>query len=122
MSTTNNPKPPSPDSTASSTTLTNKLPNPLDPQTQPSTSNTTSDNGTLTQYIYTERVGPPNLDAQPKKKSKLSKFLSTFQSSAVQQTNAAREREKLEEQRTGVRKTAAMGAPQGTGQSFGAFV
>lgn len=128
MSTTNQPqKPPSLHSTASSTTLASKPPNPnpLDTQTQTTTtttSNPTSDNGSLTQYIYTERVGAPNPDAQPKKKSKLSKFLASFQSSTVQRTNAAREREKLEEERTGVRKTAAVGAPQGTGQSFGAFV
>ena len=54
-------------------------------------------------YVYVDKVGTPNPDAQPKKKSKFSNFLSKFQSPAVKATNAARERELLKQERTGVR-------------------
>ncbi|KAK0741556.1 hypothetical protein B0T18DRAFT_394134 [Schizothecium vesticola] len=56
------------------------------------------------QYVYVDKVGTPNPDAQPKKKSKISSFFSKFQSPAVKATNAARERVLLEQERTGVRK------------------
>jgi len=58
----------------------------------------------LQQYVYVNKVGTPNPDAQPKKKSKISSFFSKFQSPAVKATNAARERVLLEQERTGVRK------------------
>ena len=54
-------------------------------------------------YVYIEKVGTPNPDAQPKTKSKFSNFLSKFQSPAVKATKAARERELLKQERTGVR-------------------
>lgn len=56
------------------------------------------------QYVYVDKVGTPNPDAQPKKKSKISSFFSKFQSPAVKATNAAREKVLLEQERTGVRK------------------
>ena len=55
-------------------------------------------------YCYVESYKTPNPNAQPKKKSKLSEFFSKFQSPAVKSTNAARERELLEQERTGVKK------------------
>lgn len=73
-------------------------------------------------YLYYERKGPGNPDAQPKPKSKLSKFLSKFQSPAVKQTNAARERERLEEERTGVKVYTALGTPGSTNQSTAAYM
>ncbi|KAK1835029.1 hypothetical protein QBC39DRAFT_182917 [Podospora conica] len=56
------------------------------------------------QYVYVDKVGTPNPDAQPKKKSKISSFFSKFQSPAVKATNAARDKVLLEQERTGVRK------------------
>ncbi|GAB1319529.1 hypothetical protein MFIFM68171_09739 [Madurella fahalii] len=64
-------------------------------------------------YVYYERTGVPNPDAQPKPKSKLSRFLSRFQSPAVKSTLAARERQKLEEERRGVKIYTPLGAPSG---------
>ncbi len=60
-----------------------------------------------------KQKGAPNPDAQPKEKSKVSKFLTKFQSSAVKATNEAREREKLEEERTGRKIYTPTGVPQG---------
>lgn len=65
-------------------------------------------------YVYYERTGVPNPDAQPKPKSRLSKFLSRFQSPAVKSTLAAREREKLEEERRGVKIYTPIAAPSGS--------
>ncbi|KAK0614728.1 hypothetical protein B0T14DRAFT_528967 [Immersiella caudata] len=59
------------------------------------------------QFAYVDRRITPNPDAQPKQKGKLSKFLSKFQSPAVKATNAIREREMLEQERTGVKKVSA---------------
>lgn len=55
------------------------------------------------QYVYVDKIKAPNPDAQPKKKSKLSSFLSKFQNPAVRQSEAVRENRRLEEERTGVR-------------------
>ncbi len=72
-------------------------------------------------YIYTKKTGrPPNPDAQPKSKSALGKFMSKFQSPAVRQGNDARDRELLEEERTGVKIWTATETPTGQG-SAGAF-
>ncbi|KAK3896382.1 hypothetical protein C8A05DRAFT_40105 [Staphylotrichum tortipilum] len=71
-------------------------------------------------YLYHERVGPGNPDGQEKPKSKLAKFISTLQSPAAQQTNAARDRELLKEERTGVRTLSATGAVAGSGQATAA--
>jgi len=53
---------------------------------------------------YYRRTGPPNPDAQPKSKSKLGKLLSKLPSSAVQRSVDMRERQLVEEERTGVRR------------------
>ena len=58
------------------------------------------------QYVYIEKR-TPNPDAKPKSKSKIGKFLSKFQSPAVKATTAIHERAKLEQERTGIRKTQA---------------
>ncbi len=55
-------------------------------------------------YNYTKRVGPPNPDAQPKRKSWLGKMVAKLPSSAVQQSLDARQRLLLEEERTGIRR------------------
>ncbi|KAL2192993.1 hypothetical protein P885DRAFT_81724 [Corynascus similis CBS 632.67] len=73
-------------------------------------------------YVYYERKGPPNPNAQPKQKSRLSKFLEKFQSPVVQQANAARERKQLEEERTGIRTYRPAGAPSDSKQSTWAFM
>ncbi|KAK3299889.1 uncharacterized protein B0H64DRAFT_379369 [Chaetomium fimeti] len=108
---------PSLHSTTSSTTLTAP------------TTNQTATNQTTTpptreprQYVYVDKRVAPNPDAQPKPKSRLSRFLSKFESSVVRQANAAREREALEAERTGVRKYAATGAPGNSTQSTAAFM
>ncbi|KAK4189453.1 hypothetical protein QBC35DRAFT_472672 [Podospora australis] len=99
--------------------------NPQDPSLPPSLASKTSST-TLTEnqgggseipdrYTYVERIGEPNPNAQAKPPSKLSKFFSKFQSPAVKKTNAAREKEKLEEERTGVRVYTPMPAPVGSG-------
>ena len=84
-------KPPSLYSKASSTTLV-----PTSDQTQ-----TTSKEPCHTYY---QRMGPPNPEAQPKSKSKLGKLLSKLPSSAVQRSVDMRERQLVEEERTGVRR------------------
>ncbi len=54
---------------------------------------------------YYQRVGPSNPDAQPKSKSKLGKLLSKLPSSAaVRKSVDVRERQLVEEERTGVRR------------------
>ncbi|KAL2151002.1 hypothetical protein VTH82DRAFT_6100 [Thermothelomyces myriococcoides] len=75
------------------------------------------------EYRYMARKQPagPNPDAQPKHKSRLSRFLAKFQSPAVQQANAARERRKVEEERAGVATQTPAGAPAGSWQSTWAF-
>lgn len=73
-------------------------------------------------YTYIERSGrAPNPDAQPKPKSKLSKFMSKLQSPAVRQTNEARERQKLEEERRGVTICTTMGTPSTATQATAAY-
>ncbi len=84
-------KPPSLHSKASSTTLV-----PTSDQTQ-----TTSKEPCRTYY---QRTGRPNPDAQPKSKSKLGKLLSKLPSSAVQRSVDSRERQLVEEERTGLRR------------------
>ncbi|KAK3987240.1 hypothetical protein QBC44DRAFT_331967 [Cladorrhinum sp. PSN332] len=71
---------------------------------------------TPTRYLYTERVAPPNPDYQRKPPSKLSKFMSKFQSPAVKATKSKKKQEEDEEKRTGVKTYTAIGAPQGSGQ------
>jgi len=73
-------------------------------------------------YLYRQRVGPGNPNAEQKPKSKLAKFMSKFQSPAVQQTKAARDREILEEERTGVRVLTPAGAVAGSMQATAAFM
>ncbi len=73
-------------------------------------------------YLYHQKVGPGNPNAQQKAKSKLAKFMSKFQSPVVQQTNAARDRELLEEERTGIRVLTPAGAVAGSGQATAAFM
>ncbi len=87
-------KTPSLHSTTSSITL-------IPDQPQPATTGTS---GELPHRIQYERTGNPNPDAQPKHKSRLNKLMSKFQSPAVKRTVAARERELLEEERTGIKK------------------
>jgi hypothetical protein len=58
------------------------------------------------QYTYVDRRVAPNPDAKPKVKGKLSTFLSKFRSPAVQASTAIREREMLEQERTGVKKVS----------------
>jgi len=58
---------------------------------------------TRQQYVYVDKIKAPNPNAQPKKKSKLSSFLSKFQNPAVRHSEATREARQLEEERTGVR-------------------
>ncbi|KAK3900061.1 hypothetical protein C8A05DRAFT_36296 [Staphylotrichum tortipilum] len=54
---------------------------------------------------YYQRMGPPNPDARPKSKSKLGKLLSKLPSSAaVRRSVDVRERQLVEEERTGVRR------------------
>jgi hypothetical protein len=72
-------------------------------------------------YLYYKKTGTPNPDAQPKPKTKLDKLMSKFQSPAVRRTNAAREREKLEEERTGVRVYTPAGAVAGSYQATAAY-
>ena len=58
------------------------------------------------QYVYVNpnKKGPQS-DYQAKPKSRLSKFMSRFQSPAVKATNSIREREREEEVKSGVTKT-----------------
>jgi hypothetical protein len=74
-------------------------------------------------YLYYKKTGrAPNPDAQLKPKSKLSSFLSKFQSPAVKKTNDARDRELLEEERRGVKIYTATGVPTGADQNTGAYM
>jgi len=59
------------------------------------------------QYTYIHSQKAPNPDAKPKTKGKLGTFLSKFRSPAVKATTALRERELLEQERTGVKKVSA---------------
>ena len=86
---------------------------------QPPENTTTHEPG---QYVYVARRTTPNPDAQPKPKSRLSKFLSKFESSAVRQANASREEKRLEAERTGVHKRSVSVVPGNAGQSTGAFL
>ncbi|KAK3897819.1 hypothetical protein C8A05DRAFT_38606 [Staphylotrichum tortipilum] len=70
-------------------------------QPQPTAS---AGSGELPRYIHYERTGDPNPEAQPKHKSRFNKLMSKFQSPAVKRTVAVRERELLEEERTGIKK------------------
>ncbi|KAK4129725.1 hypothetical protein N657DRAFT_677301 [Parathielavia appendiculata] len=109
-------KPPSLHSVASSTTLAVKA----DPEAQSTTQQETE--FIPERYTYLKRVGPGNPDAKPKEKSKLGKLMSKFQSPAVRKTLAAREREKLEEERTGLKKHTAFGGPMSTNAATAAFM
>jgi hypothetical protein len=86
---------------------------------QPSENTATHEPG---QYTYVEKRTIPNPDAQPKQNSRLGKFLSKFESSAVRQANAAREAKRLEAERTGVHKRAVSVVPGNATQSTGAFL
>jgi hypothetical protein len=79
-----------------------------------------AENGELPRYTRYERTGNPNPDAQPKHKSKLNKFMSKFQSPAVKRTVAARERELLEEERTGIKKHTTGSAASDAGPATAA--
>lgn len=68
------------------------------------------------EYVYIERKAP-RPEFAPKPKSKLNKFISKFQSSAVKQTEAIRQHGQEEAERTGVRKIQSQAAP-GTGWAF----
>lgn len=109
---------PSLHSRASSVTLTTK---PDASQSQPASATGKHEAGPA-RYVYQERVGAPNPDAQPKQKSKVGRFLSKFQSPAVKQTNAARDRELLEQERTGVKTYTPLGTPGSANQATAAFM
>ncbi|KAK0702233.1 hypothetical protein B0H67DRAFT_393913 [Lasiosphaeris hirsuta] len=87
---------------ASSTTLRDQ------DQDQDQENSNAEQSSTRPRYVYVEKVSEPKPDAAPKIKSRISKFMSKFQSPAVRATKAAREREQLEEVRTGVKKYQAM--------------
>ncbi|KAK4150398.1 hypothetical protein C8A00DRAFT_36994 [Chaetomidium leptoderma] len=107
-------KTPSLHSRASSTTLVTK------PEKAPESQEGSSEEPQ--RYVYGVRTAAPNPNAQLKPKSKLSKFMSKFESPAVRKTKAAHERQKLEEERTGIKIYTPMAAPGSTSQSFGAFL
>ncbi|KAH6651233.1 hypothetical protein F5144DRAFT_558848 [Chaetomium tenue] len=98
--------------TTTTTTTTTQTPtnNPPQPPREPQ------------QYTYISKRTTPNPDAQPKQKSRLGKFLSKFESSAVRQANAVKESKRLEAERTGVHKLAATGTPGNAAQSTAAFM
>ncbi len=131
---TSNPKkttPPSLHSTSSTTTLAKPDSNTTT-LNKPDSNTTTPTETTKTntpqakepeRYLYYKKTSkPPNPDAQPKPKTKLDKLLSKFQSPAVKQTNAAREREQLEEERRGVKIMSATGVAMGSGQAVGEYL
>ncbi len=132
MDTSSTPKEtatPSLHSSLSTTTLgkadsdTTTLNQPDSNTTTTATAPQTSEPKQPSRYLYYEKTGrPPNPDAQLKPKSKLDKLLSKFQSPAVQKTNAARERELLEEERRGVKISSATGVAMGSGQAVGAYL
>ncbi|EAQ93744.1 predicted protein [Chaetomium globosum CBS 148.51] len=118
-----NPHPFSTHSTTSSATLATTT-----TTTTQTLTNNTPQAGTTTpqqpphephQYIYVSKRTTPNPDAQPKQKSRLSRFLSKFESSAVRQANAARESKRLEAERTGVHTLAVTGTPGNAAQIHG---
>ncbi|KAK0726363.1 hypothetical protein B0T21DRAFT_33206 [Apiosordaria backusii] len=74
---------------------------------------------TPARYLYYEKVAEPNPDYVAKPPSKLSKFMSKFQSPAVKATKAKRQAEIDEERRTGVKVYTPAGAPMGSGQHVG---
>lgn len=84
-------------SRASSVTLI-----PEDTAYNTATTITTPDPERYTYYVPTGL--PPNPDAQPKPKSRLGRLIGKLQSPAVQRSDAAHERERLEEVRTGRKK------------------
>ncbi len=56
-------------------------------------------------YVYVEPTGKaPNPDAELKEPSKFKQFLHKFQNPAVRRTQEMRDQQKLEQERTGVRK------------------
>ena len=127
----NNQKPPLKMATPSTSETTTPTP----PSLHSALSTTTLSKGTVTtttasqptpqpeRYLYYKKTGrAPNPDAQLKPKSKLDKLLSKFQSPAVKRTNAARERELLEEERRGVKIYSATGVAMGSGQAVGEYL
>ena len=109
-----NSKPPSLYSTTSSVTLI-----PDQPPTDTTLATTTSSE--LPRYTRITPTGvPPNPSAQPKPKSALTKLFGKLQSPAVKQSVAARERELLEEERTGLKKTTFGGAASDAGPATAA--
>ncbi|KAK0671657.1 hypothetical protein QBC41DRAFT_218829 [Cercophora samala] len=74
---------------------------------------------TPARYLYYEKVGEPDPNYVPKPPSKLSKFMSKFQSPMVKATKAKRQAEIDEERRTGVKVYTPAGAPMGSGQNVG---
>ena len=86
-------KPPSLHSKASSTTLV-----PTSNQAQTASTESSS------VHLYEPTGRPPNPDAQPKGKSKLSKLLSKLASPTVRRSLDLHERQLLEEERTGVKR------------------
>ena len=109
-----NPKPPSLHSTTSSVTLI-----PDQPPTDGSKATATGSE--LPQYTRITPTGvPPNPSAQPKPKSAFGKLFGKLQSPAVQQSVAARERELLEEERTGLKKTTVGSAASDAGPATAA--
>ena len=105
-----NPKSPSLYSTTSSATLI--------PDDTPQATTSSSE---LPRYTRITPTGvPPNPSAQPKPKSALTKLFGKLQSPAVKQSVAARERELLEEERTGLKKTTFGGAASDAGPATAA--
>ncbi|KAK4161073.1 hypothetical protein QBC43DRAFT_303308 [Cladorrhinum sp. PSN259] len=106
------------------TTATTTEPETKEPRT--STSGTTLNDQPIDQpkrkpetparYLYVDRVAPPNPNYVPKPPSRLSKFMSKFQSPAVKSTKAKKKAEEDEEKRTGIRTYTPIGAPSGGSQ------
>lgn len=93
VTSTRTTKPPSLQSKASSTTLV-----PTSDQTQTASPEPSS------AHLYKATGRPPNPDAQPKPKSKLSKLMSKLASPSVRRSLDLHERQLLEEERTGVKR------------------
>lgn len=109
-----NPKSPSLHSTTSSLTL-------IPDQRLTSNAQTNAPSSELPYYTSTRPTGKaPKPFAQKKPQSALGKFMSKFQSPAVRQTTAARERELLEEERTGVKKVTTGSAASDPGAATAA--
>lgn len=64
--------------------------------------------------IFYRLNGRPNPNAQRKPRSKLRAFMSKLQSPAVRATTEAREREKLEDERLGIKTLTPLPMPLGT--------